>query len=215
MGVKHWGAGLVAAALISAVSASGAPAVQASPAPKPWALVYDLPASDATGYVTQTPHAAPDKVVGRWACNLPVHIYYAAAPGIDDRVIVKQLEYPVAYLRGLGYNVTITREVSYRPGYHTPTTHGDILLVVALSGADAKYLQDQNWYAMTERNFVGKSIVAAKTTVDGGSGLSSEVLLHEFGHILGLEHKPGAVMGIPTNTSVAFDAGETAAVDCR
>lgn len=214
MGVKKWGSCLIAVGIISAVTASAAPAVPA--VSKPWALVFDLPASAATQYVAETPRlVAPDNIGGHWACDLPIHIYYAAAPGVDDRAIVRQLEYPVAYLRGLGYNASIVREVSYHAGYRTPTTRGDVLLVVALNGADAKYLQDQNWYAMTERNVVGRSIVAAKTTVDGGSGLSSEILLHEFGHILGLEHKPGSVMGIPNNTSVAFDAGETAAVDCR
>jgi hypothetical protein len=144
-----------------------------------------------------------------------MHIYYAAAPGVDDRVIVKQLEYPVEYLRALGYTVQVVREVSYLAGYRTPTTPGDVLLVVALSGADAKFLRGQNWIAMTERTFVGRSIPSAKTTVDGRSGLASDVLLHEFGHILGMEHKEGSVMGVTDTASLPFDAAETAAVDCR
>jgi hypothetical protein len=225
MGIKKWGAGLVAAALISAITASGAPVVAAQEAPavmavpfapKPLKLSYGLPATLADKQISETPRiATPDKAASRWACTLPIHIYYAAAPGVDSRAVVKQLEYPVEYLRDLGYSVEIVREVAYRADYKTPVTLGDVLLVVPLSQADAKVLRKNDWWAMTQPMEIGNVITSAKITVDGLGGLASDTLTHELGHVLGLDHKPGTVMNERVGASIAFDAAETAAIDCR
>jgi hypothetical protein len=222
MGVKKWGAGLVAAALISAVTASGAPVVAAPAvlsvpfAPKTLKLSYDLPATLADKQVAETPRiAAPDKMTSRWACTLPIRIYYAAAPGVDARTVVKELAYPVEYLRDLGYTVQIVREVAYHADYRTPVTPGDVLLVVPLSQADAKVLRKNDWWAMTEPMEIGNVITSAKITVDGLGGLASDTLTHELGHVLGLDHKPGTVMNERVGAAIAFDPAETAAIDCR
>jgi hypothetical protein len=225
MGVKKWGADLVVAALISAVTASGAPVVAAQEAPavmavpfapKPLKLSYGLPATLADKQVAETPRIAePDKTASRWACTLPIHIYYAAAPGVDSRAVVKQLEYPVEYLRDLGYTVDVVREVAYRSDYRAPVTPGDVLIVVPLSQADAATLRKNDWWAMTEPALVGNQIETAKITVDGAGGLASDTLTHELGHVLGLDHKPGTVMNERVGAAIAFDAAETAAIDCR
>jgi hypothetical protein len=222
MGVRRWWAGLVVAALISGITASGAPVVAAPAvmsvpfAPKPLKLSYDLPATLAYKQVAETPRiATPDKMTGRWACTLPIRIYYAAAPGVDSRTVVKQLEYPVEYLRDLGYTVDIVREVAYRADYKTPVTPGDVLLVVPLSQADAKVLRKNDWWAMTQPMEIGNVITSAKITVDGLGGLASDTITHELGHVLGLDHKPGTVMNERVGAAIAFDPAETAAIDCR
>jgi hypothetical protein len=47
------------------------------------------------------------------------------------------------------------------------------------------------------------------------NGMSSDVILHEVGHVLGLDHKDGTVMTATADSGLGFDAAETAAIDCR
>jgi hypothetical protein len=227
MGVRTWWIGLVAAAVISAVTASNAPVVQAQEAPitqtipavlAPWSMPYDLPASLADRIVAETPrNAAPDELDGRWSCKLPIRIYYAAPTSGDASSLVKQLEYPVRYLRDLGYTVETLREVAYQIDYKVPTAPGDVLVIAQRSAADLTYMHSLGFVAFAEAPVVSGAITSAKITIDANRGLRSDVLLHELGHVVGLQHKPGTVMAeaASDNDSVALDPAETAAVDCR
>lgn len=218
MGVRIWGTGLVAAAVIAAVTASGAPVVQAAEATQglTWAEVSytsGLTADDADKAVAATPPGTPDVMVRKWACELPIRIYYTAQSTPDLVRVRRELEYPVRYLRDLGYDVTIVRDVAYQSEY-PQTGIGDVLLVAAVDDANAARLQGDDLLALTEPMAIGPTITSAQVTV-ATEGITSAVLLHEFGHVLGLPHKDGSVMGVTDASALGFDPSETAAVDCR
>lgn len=220
MGMRIWGVGLVAVMAAMSVTASTAPVVQASTseagltAPE---FLSELPASLADAKVANTPHTEkPDKIGARWACKMPMRIFYAGAPDIDEQRILRELAYPVRYLQDLGYDVQVARQVAYQYDYSVPTKPGDVLLVVTTTDAPKTALGPTSDWATTEfTSEAWKAIRSAKITVDGKQGLPSDVILHELGHVLGLPHKDGTTMTASGGSTGAFDAAETAAVDCR
>jgi len=219
MGVRNWGIGLVAAVVIAATTASSAPVVQAAEVPAvvtEWSPSYDLPAALADKNVAATGKASkPEKLEWRWACNQPINIYYAASTSEDSDSLVRQLEYPVRYLQNLGYKVRIMREVAYQADYKAPTTPGDVLVIAPRSNADLSHMHAIGARAYVDTPGANGVITSAIITADATRGLASDVIFHEFGHVLGLPHKPDTVMAEAETDSVALDTAETAAIDCR
>lgn len=212
--------GVVAVLVACGLSAAAAP-VQAAPvveavevAPAKWHPTLNIDPNRADEIVSATPHAEPDAIEAKWlSCGLTMNIDYSVEPGIDAAVVRDQLAYPVRYFQALGYTAAIGLEVPYAGEPPVPTVPGEILVVVE---KNSKKLQDNRWLAVTTFTAVDSHIQAARIIVDEAGGLSSDVLLHELGHVAGLPHKSGSVMDIPAPSApIHFDAQETAAIDCR
>jgi hypothetical protein len=137
----------------------------------------------------------------------------AAAPGVDEAKIRQQLQYPVAYLEALGYDVHVAGASPYRPGMQEPETWGNVIVAATNRPADDPELVGSR--GLSWRGKVDDHYVSATITVDAHRGLAGDIILHEFGHVLGLEHKDGTIMAARGEAPVVFDAAETAAIDCR
>jgi hypothetical protein len=176
-----------------------------------------LTAQQADAAVASTSTAVkPDPTTWRWACSLPMVIRPAAGSGVSVADITAQLAYPVEYLRGLGYDVTVGAPVKYERNEATSSTVGEVVVAVTKNRREQPGLDGQAAYAHT--NASGRDALAATILVDANpktGELAGDILLHELGHVLGLGHKAGTVMAVDWDAPVTFDAGETAAVDCR
>lgn len=160
--------------------------------------------------------AKADTTAWRWACELPMVINPAAGPGVTDTEIRQQLAYPVEYLHGLGYNVTIGDSVTYKRNAATAERPGQVIVTATTRRTEQPGLDGQAAYAHT--NTSGRDALAATIIVDANpktGELAGDILLHELGHVLGLGHKAGTVMDITWDAPTGFDAAEIAAVDCR
>lgn len=212
--------GVVAVLVVCGLGGAAAPAVSAAPsiapaAPAEWQPTYDIDPNLADKLVAETPRGVvPDALEAKWlSCGLTMNIDYSVEPGIDAAVVRDQLAYPVRYFQALGYTAAIGLEVPYEGEPPVPTVPGEILVVVE---KNSKKLKDNRWLAVTTFTAVNSHIQAARIIVDEAGGLSSDVLLHELGHVAGLPHKHGSVMDIPAPSApIHFDAQETAAIDCR
>jgi len=225
MGVKHWGAGVLAAAVISGLSGASAPAVEAAPVveadpqqtPSEWQPTYDIDPSLADELIAATPTGAtPDPRKAVWDCGQPINIDYAAAPGVDLDKLLEQLAYPVRYLQGLGYYAAIGNEVPYTLNMPVPSTHGTIVIVVTGDRTEQSGLANGTHRGAARSGGVAPGMTSAgRVSIMSTNGMSSDVILHEIGHILGLDHKDGTVMTETAISGLGFDAAETAAIDCR
>ena len=194
----------------AAAPAEAVPAVEAAPAHQEHLLDPDL----ADKVVAETPRAEPERTDSKWAsCGLSISIDYAAGPGVDPDTIRQELAYPVRYLQALGYVAAIGLEVPYAHNQPTPTTPGSVTVVATMNPAEQPDIQGFRASATYGHGWPAQS--TGKVNVDANAGLSSLVLLHELGHLLGLGHKGGTVMSANGTDSNGFDAAETAAIDCR
>ena len=176
-----------------------------------------LTAADADRAVATTgkPIKA-DPTTWRWACDLPMVINPAAGSGVSTDDIAEQLAYPVEYLRGLGYNVTIGEPVDYARNMPTASNIGQVIVAATKDRNEQPGLDGEAAYAHT--NTSGRDALAATILVDANpktGELAGDILLHELGHVLGLGHKAGTVMDTSWDAPTSFDAAEVAAVDCR
>lgn len=219
MGVRNWGAGVLAAAMVCVMTGAVAPVEMPAQqrAPSEWQPTYDIDPSVADELVAATPTgAAPDHRDGVWDCSLPINIEYATAPGVDRDKLLEQMAYPVRYLQGLGYYAAIGNEVPYALNMPVPSTPGTIIVVVTDDRTE------QTGLAYGTHRAAGRSGGAIPGATTNGrisimstNGMSSDVILHEVGHVLGLDHKDGTVMTASNDGALGFDAAETAAIDCR
>jgi hypothetical protein len=205
------------AAWLTAVAAIATPVAHA-PADAPvTAGRANLTVQQADAAVASTGKPAKaDPTSWRWACDLPMTIQPAVGSGVTEAEIVEQLAYPVEYLRGLGYNVTVGEPVKYQRNAATSSTVGQVVVAVTKSRSEQPGLEGQAAYAHT--NTSGRDALAATILVDANpktGELAGDILLHELGHVLGLGHKAGTVMDVSWDAPIGFDAAEVAAVDCR
>jgi hypothetical protein len=216
--------GLVAAVVAAAALAGCGAHAAAAPEPTPktkavvavsqkWMGATDLTGLDALDAVAGTPSVAAKRPAVDWSCNQPMTITVAAGPGVDEARVRQQLQYPVAYLGALGYDVRLTGSTAYVPGMQEPATIGSVVVAVTNRAADDSELVGAR--AISWRGQTGSHYTSATITVDGRDGLAGDIVLHEFGHVLGLDHKDGTVMAARGEAPVIFDAAETAAIDCR
>lgn len=215
--------GIVAAAIAATAVVLGgcstshqqapAPKAVVAPAPVKWTGDHNLTATDATAAVDNTAAGEPVKVPIRWACDQPMIVTVAAGPSVDESEVRKQLEYPVAYLQALGYDVRLQGATAYVPGMEEPTEVGSVVVAATMNPADDAELEDSK--ALAWRGQTGKHYTSATILVDASGGLAGDIILHEFGHVLGLDHKDGTVMAAVGKAPTAFDASETATIDCR
>lgn len=205
-------AGVAALAVLS-LSAGAAPAVN-QPGQVAAHHEHLLPVELADEAVSSTSPAQADPVVERWpSCQISMNINYAAGPGVNPETMRRELEYPVRYLQNLGYSAAIGNEVSYTKNASMPSGFGEILVVATNDTSEQPLIGTYRGWAVTGNEF--STTPTGLILLDAGRGLSSLVLLHEIGHILGLAHKDGTVMSANGTDSDRYDAAETAAVDCR
>lgn len=211
MGMKYWGIGALAAVLVSVLTGASAPAVEA--APVKWAPTYNIDPAKAYDLVAATPTGVTPAVVSNsWACDLPITVDYAAGAGVDPATVRQELAYPIRYLQALGYFVGIGEEVAYTTNTPIPTTPGTILVVSTNNPDDQPRFVPRKTIGFASWNDDQTTSAVVGTLEEG---LSSDVLLHEIGHVLGLSHKDGTVMTASNDGDIGFDAAETAAIDCR
>lgn len=219
MGVKNWWIGALAAVLVSVIPAAAAP-VETSPppwAPSEWQPTYSIDPDLADELIASTQTgASPDQRVAVWDCSLPINIDYAAAPGVDRDKLRDQLAYPVRYLQGLGYYAAIGSEVTYEPNMPLPSVAGTVVIAVTSDRSELPGLAGgTNRGSALRGGITPGSTMTGRISIMSTNGMSSDVVLHELGHILGLSHKDGTVMTATADSGLGFDPAETAAIDCR
>jgi hypothetical protein len=148
-----------------------------------------------------------------WACNQPMHISVAAPDAFAEQAY-KSLAYTVAYLQGLGYDAGIVAPTAYESDMTDQPHAGTVLVVVAPYHQDQPTMGDSTGYADFDNGAVTRSAVVFLDA--SRQGLNPDIILHEFGHVLGLDHRHvGSVMDESwAANSGHFDADETATVTC-
>lgn len=157
-----------------------------------------------------------DATTWRWGCQRPMTIRPAAGPGVSISEVQRQLEYPVAALRALGYDVTVGAPIPYRRDAEEAMQRGRVDVVVTAHAREQVELDGKS--ARTIPNLVGRQALSATVILDADPKvgvLAGDILLHELGHVIGLDHKDGTVMAESWTAPAGFDAAEVAAVDCR
>lgn len=218
---KTWGiiAVLVVGIGMGSTLTASAPAVEAAPesAHEVEHQETDLDPDLADHVVAETTQdAEPDPITWAWAsCQLQITLNYSAGPGVEADTILRQLAYPIRYLQALGYSAAIGEEIPYTANPAVPTEPGEVLVVATTNRDDIPTLKDSHYRAWAENGAGWPLQTTGRIDIDATRGLSSLVILHELGHIIGLPHKEGTVMSKDGTASNGFDAAETAAIDCR
>lgn len=176
-----------------------------------------LSAADGVAAIAAaTRPAKADPTTWRWGCQRPMTIRPSAGPGISIADVRRQLEYPVAALRALGYDVTVGEPIPYRHDAEEPRERGRVDVVVTADASEQVELEGKSARAIP--NLSGRQALAATVILDADPKvgvLAGDILLHELGHVVGLDHKDGTVMAESWTAPAGFDASEVAAVDCR
>ena len=201
----------------ASASPATAPVAAASAASPEWNGATTLTAADALAAVAATPVSdTPAKLEGAWGCSTPITVRPEAGPGVEIGEVYHQLDYSVGYLTALGYRVAVGAPAAYEPNAEAPAKVGTVTIVVTSQPQDQEQLgADKGNRAVTLTSEEGGRIGSAAIVVDAKRGLAGDILLHEFGHVLGLGHKDGTVMQAKGASPVVFDADETAAVTCH
>jgi len=215
--------GFVAVLVACGLSGSAAPvqaavvAEAAAAAPAEWQPTYDIDPDLADKLVAETPRgAAPDAVWKRWDCQLTINLDYAAAPGVDINKLRDQMAYPIRYLQNLGYTAAIGNELPYMVNMPMPATPGTVVIVATSDRSEQAGLAFGTHRGFSEGAGASDAAVeSGRISIMSTNGMSSDVILHELGHTLGLAHKDGSVMTITADSGLGFDAAEAAAIDCR
>jgi hypothetical protein len=151
----------------------------------------------------------PLKVESRWPCDQPMQISIAAARGWSGEQVYGDMLYAITYLQALGYDVQVVGPSAYTSNM-TQVPAGAVTVAVAPSAEDQVALGE---------NLVGVTLLSGQSALvildASQGGLAPDVILHEFGHVLGLDHREvGSVMSEGWSNSGHFDADETATVIC-
>lgn len=209
---KYAGLALVALVLSACTAAhadeAAAPAVKVAPA----AAARTFTVADAVRYASE-PVGTPLARAWTWPCDQPMRISIAASPGWTGEQVYDDLQYAVAYLQALGYDVSVVAPSTYRANLtqaDAPTSRGDITVAVAPYRADQPALDGGVGITYADASSALMILDASR------GGLLPDVILHEFGHVLGLDHREvGSVMSEGWANSGHFDADETATVTCH
>lgn len=151
------------------------------------------------------------KVDGGWDCATPINISIAAAEGWSNEQVHENLQYAVAYMQALGYTVNIVGPGPYAKDLTSiPEEPG--LVVVAVAPNRSEQVNLKNGVGVTLNDSDSALILLDASR----GGLRPDIILHEFGHLLGLDHREvGSVMSSGWANSGHFDADETATVVCH
>lgn len=222
MGMRGAIASIAAVAVLSACSAAdAAPAPSAQPAKvvsaADWTGTHNLTAAQAEKAVTSTPKSAmpAPKPYGSWDCDQPMVFHPEVAPGVDVATVYRELEYPVAYLNALGYQASVGAQQPYEVNAEQPAERGVITVVVAKNRADQPDLEEDHTMRAEALFSQSQHNASAALIVLESRGLAGDIILHEFGHVLGLDHKAGTVMAASGISPATFDADETASIVCN
>jgi hypothetical protein len=208
-------------ASIAAVAVLGAcGAASAQPAAKPGPTATPVAASKPTSLTVEDAqrYAATEsgghplrKVADSWDCSTPINISIAAAPGWSGQQVYGALEYSIAYLQALGYQVNVVGPSTYaKDMVSVPTESGLVVVAVAPNRAEQVDLTDGVGVTLNDADS-GLILLDASR-----NGLRPDIILHEFGHLLGLDHREvGSVMSAGWSNSGHFDADETATITCH
>ena len=176
----------------------------------------NLTAIQADAAVAATGTAPADATAWRWSCSLPMAIHPSAGTGVTDAQLRAQLVYPVEYLRDLGYNVTVGASVPYVREMALADQPGEVVVTATTNAAEQPVLAGdaaRSWMNKSGRDALAATVVVKANPAVGE--LAGDILLHEFGHVVGLNHKHGTVMDTSWDAPATLDAAEVAAVDCR
>ena len=209
---KHLG--LLLVALVMAGCGGNAQAASVTHKPTPVAIAPAKFTATTAREFAAIQGGTPLPVTSRWACDRPMQISVATPDGFAQQTY-KALDYTVSYLQALGYSVGMAAPTAYQSDITEQPATGTVLVVVAPYHQDQVTLGDSTGTADLRG---GADIKSAIVLLDGSrKGMNPDIILHEFGHVLGLDHREhGTVMTIGWDANSGhFDADETATVSCR
>lgn len=223
MGMRGALASIAAVAVLAGCGATTAasPAatpVAAHPGSDPnWTGTHGLKAADAERAVADTPKSGTPaaRPYGSWDCSQPMTFHPEAGPGVDVADIYRELEYPVAYLNALGYQAGVGEQLPYEPNADRPAERGSITVVVTKNRDDQHDLTTEPKVRAFAQFAQEPHNTSAAVVIFEPTGLAGDIILHEVGHVLGLDHKAGTVMNGVGAGSLIFDPDETAAITCN
>lgn len=193
-------------------------------------LVAAVVLSGCGGTATATPapvKAAPvkvapvaaEKMLWHWSCALTMHITPMVGTGVTKAQMTAAMTPAVNQIRALGYKVEVDQFQPYRWNVQTATGLGQVIIAATMKADEQPGLDGNGGMtiprvddAKPDDELAAVILVNADPVV---SELSSDLLLHELGHVLGLKHKAGTVMSEGWDDPSTFDASQVAAVSCK